>query len=597
MQLRKGGANLLGLCPFHNEKTPSFTVSPAKQFYHCFGCGAHGSAITFLMNHTGASFPDAVRSLASEAGMQVPERPLTAKQREQEKRARAERSRHQSSLNAAQQFYIEQLKLHKPAIEYLKSRGLTGITAARFGLGWSGSGRRSLSAILPDYESTVAIETGLVIEAEDGTRYDRFRNRIMFPIRNNRGNIVGFGGRLINDGEPKYLNSPETPVFSKGRELYGLWEARKAIRDERCVLVVEGYMDVVALAQHGLGNAVATLGTATTPAHIEKLIRASDRIIFCFDGDNAGRKAAWRALETSLPLLRDETAFRFLFLDDGDDPDSYIHRYGINAFRDLIDSSMPLSGFMLDHLSGKHELTEPEGRASCTNEAIPLLNQIPESSIKLQIEQEFARTVRLTHDELKSMLITAADKMPQVGSDKFDRVAVKQQTIAIPDQPKSRQPIARASGSRRQKQLRSVTPIARRLVRLLLAHPKLVKGIGSMELEILENHPQLILVRELVTLINSSGAHHTGALLEASEPDSDLSVLIASLATDLLVEDLPDPDLEWRDALVRIETDAIRAEQSALIKTGLLDDASKKRYQELNRQLMLLNNAGSREKQ
>ena len=258
VQLRKGGANLLGLCPFHNEKSPSFTVSPTKQFYHCFGCGAHGSAITFLMEHTGASFPEAVRTLAASAGMTVPEENRSPRQQQETARRKAEESRHTQVLDAAQAHYLKQLRASPAAIRYLKQRGLTGEIAAHFGLGWSGTDRHGLSQVFPNYEDPTLVESGLVIESEDGRRYDRFRERIMFPIRNARGSLIGFGGRIIGKGEPKYLNSPETPLFSKGQELYGLWEARQAIRQEGQVIVVEGYMDVVGLAQQGIANAVAT---------------------------------------------------------------------------------------------------------------------------------------------------------------------------------------------------------------------------------------------------------------------------------------------------------------------------------------------------
>lgn len=412
VQLRKGGANLLGLCPFHDEKTPSFTVSPTKQFYHCFGCGAHGSAISFLIEHTGATFPEAVRTLAAEVGMAVPEAPRSPRQREAARRRKAEVSRHEQVLELAHGHYVQQLKNSEQAIGYLKQRGLSGKVAARFGLGWSGGGRRGLAAVMPDYEDAVLVESGLVIEADDGRRYDRFRERIMFPIRNQRGNLIGFGGRLIAKGEPKYLNSPETTLFSKGNELYGLWEGRVGIRQEGFVLVVEGYMDVVGLAQHGLNNAVATLGTATTEVHVQKLMRSSNRIVFSFDGDRAGRKAAWRALSTCLPLLRDDVSIRFLFLPEQHDPDSYIREYGVKAFRACVSEADALSRFMLNELSSRHAMDEPEGRAACIHEARPLLAQLPESALRMQIEREFAQVVKLTPDELSAILAEAPDRQP-----------------------------------------------------------------------------------------------------------------------------------------------------------------------------------------
>lgn len=407
VQLRKGGANLLGLCPFHNEKSPSFTVSPTKQFYHCFGCGAHGTAITFLMEHTGASFPEAVRTLASTVGLTVPEEQRSPRQQAESARRKAETSRHTQVLDAAQAHYLQQLRASSAAIQYLKQRGLTGEIAAHFGLGWSGTDRHGLSKVFEHYDDPTLVEAGLVIESEDGRRYDRFRERVMFPIRNVRGSLIGFGGRIIGKGEPKYLNSPETPLFSKGHELYGLWEARQAIRKEGQVIVVEGYMDVVGLAQQGVGHAVATLGTATTPDHVKKLLRASDKVVFSFDGDAAGRRAAWRALQACLPVLRDDISIRFLFLPAEHDPDSYVRELGAEAFRASLGEATALSRFLLEELASRHNLNEAEGRASCLHEAKPLLAAIPECALRLQIEREMARQVQLTPEEMAQVLAQA----------------------------------------------------------------------------------------------------------------------------------------------------------------------------------------------
>ena len=407
VQLRKGGANLLGLCPFHNEKSPSFTVSPTKQFYHCFGCGAHGSAITFLMEHTGASFPEAVRTLAASVGMTVPEENRSPRQQAESARRKAEESRHTQVLDAAQAHFLRQLRASPAAIQYLKQRGLTGEIAAHFGLGWSGTDRHGLAQVFDNYDDPTLVEAGLVIESEDGRRYDRFRERVMFPIRNARGSLIGFGGRIIGKGEPKYLNSPETPLFSKGQELYGLWEARQAIRKEGLVIVVEGYMDVVGLAQQGIANAVATLGTATTPDHVKKLLRASDKVVFSFDGDAAGRRAAWRALQACLPVLRDDISIRFLFLPAEHDPDSYVRELGAEAFRACLAEAMALSRFLLEELASRHNLDEAEGRASCLHEARPLLAAIPECALRLQIEREMARQVQLTPEEMAQILAQA----------------------------------------------------------------------------------------------------------------------------------------------------------------------------------------------
>ncbi|HEY9280392.1 MAG TPA: DNA primase [Eoetvoesiella sp.] len=614
VQLRKGGANLLGLCPFHNEKSPSFTVSPTKQFYHCFGCGAHGSAISFLIEHTGASFPEAVRSLAATAGMTVPEESRSPRQQAASKRYKEEVSRQQQILDAAQAHYLAELKASQPAIRYLKQRGVSGEIAARFGLGWAGTDRRGLAKAFSNYEDPLLVESGLVIEAEDGRRYDRFRERVMFPIRNTRGNLIGFGGRIIGKGEPKYLNSPETSLFSKGHELYGLWEGRAAIRSEGHVLVVEGYMDVVGLAQQGVGNAVATLGTATTPQHIQKLLRASDKVIFSFDGDKAGRRAAWRALQACLPLVRDDVSIRFLFLPAEHDPDSYIREFGEEAFRATVGEAAPLSRFMLDELASRHPMHEAEGRSACVHEAKPLLAMLPEGTFRVQIEREFAKSVQLTPEELSQMMASVAPPKPVVnapagrdgqgfgseepsgfmdgpGFEAFDfdpGEPYSESEHAEPVRNKRSGPSARSSS-------RAVTPMAKRLLRLLLAHPELVNALGDQQLEILEQGPHLVLVRDLIALANTSGARHVGALLQAADPGSDLAGVLSSLSTELLTqEDLPDPLTEWNDALHRIELEAIKAEQSVLIQTGLKDDISRERYQELTRRLALLTNASSR---
>lgn len=614
VQLRKGGANLLGLCPFHNEKSPSFTVSPTKQFYHCFGCGAHGSAITFLIEHTGASFPEAVRSLAASAGMVVPEEQRSPKQRAADTRRKAESSQHQRILDDAQGYYLQQLKASKSAIQYLKQRGITGSIAARFGLGWSGSDRRGLATVFSHYEDPLLIESGLVIEAEDGRRYDRFRERIMFPIRNTRGSLVGFGGRLIAKGEPKYLNSPETRLFSKGRELYGLWEARAGIRTEGYVLVVEGYMDVVGLAQAGLENAVATLGTATTPEHVQKVLRASHKVVFSFDGDNAGRKAAWRALTACLPLARDDVSIRFLFLPTEHDPDSYIRDYGVEAFRATVSEAMALSGFLLDELASRHPMHEPEGRAACVHEAKSLLALLPEGALRVQIQREFAKRVQLTPEELGQMLDempSPAVAMPASATGHADAVPDWHATDlqeGYADEPwfepegyaasvsdRFYEPALSTSKSPRRKtaaqgkQTKAVTPMAKRLLRLLLAHPELVSSVGDQQLEILQHGPHLLLVRDLITLINSSGARHAGALLQAADDGSDLAEVLSPLTTELLGhDDLPEPQAEWNDALRRIELDAIKAEQSVLVESGLKDEVLQRRYHELTRRIALL---------
>ncbi|MBM4189421.1 MAG: DNA primase [Betaproteobacteria bacterium] len=368
--LKKAGANYQACCPFHNEKTPSFSVSPTKQFYHCFGCGAHGTAITFLMQYGGMGFVDAVTDLAGRVGLQVPE---------DERGPRPEsdlNARLSTLLEAAGQHYRNALRRHPPAIDYLKQRGVTGATAARFELGYSEAEWQGLARSLPDYASAETEQAGLVISGEQGKRYDRFRDRIMFPIRNDRGRLIGFGGRLLGDGKPKYLNSPETPLFHKGRELYGLFENRRSIQQSGSVVVVEGYMDVVMLTQAGAENAVATLGTAVTADQVHTLLRRVDQILFAFDGDNAGRKAAWRALENCLPALQDGKQIGFVFLPDGEDPDSFVRKRGLAAWTELQKRPQALSEFLFGSLSRDLDLSTPEGQVRLTTLANPYLDQI-----------------------------------------------------------------------------------------------------------------------------------------------------------------------------------------------------------------------------
>ncbi|SDY78874.1 DNA primase [Nitrosomonas sp. Nm33] len=419
--LRKVGGNFSACCPFHNEKTPSFTVSPTKQFYHCFGCGKHGNAINFLIEHNGMSFVDAVENLAASAGMQVPAQQVvtysrvseshlsSTKKEDAQDKAGGSVQHMAESMKIAAQYYRSQLKNAEHAIAYLKKRGLTGEIAVRFGIGYAPANRQNLASVFSDYSlkqsENVLVKVGLVIRGDDGKHYDRFRDRIMFPIFDQKGRIIGFGGRVLDTGEPKYLNSPETPLFIKGRELYNLFAAGKAIRQSGRALVVEGYMDVVMLAQHGIDYAIATLGTATTPFHIQKLLRQTDKIIFCFDGDRAGRKAAWRALENSLAQLRDGKDISFLFLPENEDPDSYVRKYGKESFEALFDQALPLSEFFYSELSARVNLQTSEGRASLVQHARPLLAQIGGAPVfALMLIKRLSQLTSINQNELERLL-------------------------------------------------------------------------------------------------------------------------------------------------------------------------------------------------
>ncbi|MGA0569109.1 DNA primase [Variovorax sp. VNK109] len=408
VQLKKGGANFMGLCPFHGEKSPSFSVSPTKQFYHCFGCGKHGDAISFLMEHTGSTFVEAVHDLAQQYGMQVPEDDASPADRARAAEQRQKQATLFDVLEKAGEAFRKNLKNSPRAIDYFKRRGVSGEIARRFGLGYAPEGWRALASVFPDYADPLLVESGLVITNEDEggsdeKRYDRFRDRVMFPIRNIKGECIGFGGRVLGDEKPKYLNSPETPVFSKGRELYGLFEAREAIRDAGYVLVTEGYMDVVALAQLGFPHAVATLGTACTTDHVQKLFRFTDSVVFSFDGDAAGRRAARKALDGALPYAQDTRTVKFLFLPAEHDPDSYIREFGADAFSRYVSEATPLSRFLVDSAREGCDLTTAEGRAHMASNARPLWMQLPDGALKRQMLGEIAQLAQLDASELASL--------------------------------------------------------------------------------------------------------------------------------------------------------------------------------------------------
>ena len=404
VQLKKGGANFMGLCPFHGEKSPSFSVSPTKQFYHCFGCGKNGNAISFLMDHAGMSFVEAVTDLAQQYGLQVPEEDATPQDRARAAEQRQKQHTLNDVLEKACDAYKRGLKESPKAIDYLKGRGLSGQVAKQFGIGYAPEGWRSLASVFPNYNEPLLVESGLVIlnieDGEDEKRYDRFRDRVMFPIRNIKGECIGFGGRVLGDEKPKYLNSPETPVFSKGRELYGLFEARNALRDEGYALVTEGYMDVVALAQLGFSNAVATLGTACTADHLQKIFRFTDSVVFSFDGDAAGRRAARKALDGALAFASDTRSVKFLFLPAEHDPDSFIREFGKDAFARYITEAVPLSRFLIDSAREHCDLHTAEGRAHFASNAKPLWGQLPDGALKLQLLGEIADLVQLSSREL-----------------------------------------------------------------------------------------------------------------------------------------------------------------------------------------------------
>ena len=557
VQLKKGGANFQGLCPFHSEKSPSFTVSPTKQFYHCFGCGAHGTAIGFLIEYSGMGFVDAVKDLAQNVGMLVPEQddkipPAQRAAQQQQSMALSE------AMTVACDFYKAQLRHAPQAIAYLKGRGLTGEIAARFALGYSPAGWDGLRAVFPDYDSPVLVEAGLIIQnvEEDGRRtkrYDRFRERVMFPIRNTKGQVIAFGGRIMDQGEPKYLNSPETPLFSKGSELYGLFEARQAIRDAGYVLVTEGYMDVVALAQMGFPQAVATLGTACTTTHVQKLLRQTDNVVFSFDGDKAGRRAARRALEACLPLVSDNKTIKFLFLPAEHDPDSYIREFGTPAFEQQVQEAMPLSQFLLREAAGEHDLTSPEGRARVQFDAKPLLQAMTPTALRLQIVRGLATMTQSTAGEIEQLFELA-------------------------------KPVAAARAAPPKSRREKPVGLELKLIRTLIAHPALSLVLDGDALQAFSHFGQEAAERMiwLVQMAQSLGEQGSFAALcqLVKEAGPDYDALISEIAA------APESDFEgermWLIATVRhLKMDALKLELDQLFSAGLSSEQIGVRYREI----------------
>ena len=492
VKLKKAGANYQGLCPFHSEKSPSFSVSPTKQFYHCFGCGAHGSAISFLMEYSGLGYVDAIEDLARSAGLDVPREERTANDvaRQQQAMALSE------VMSSAADWYRQQLKGNTRAVEYLKGRGLTGEIAKRYALGYAPDGWQGLEAVFGPYTNDevakTLVEGGLLIQGEqtEGApikRYDRFRDRIMFPIRNPKGQTIGFGGRILDQGEPKYLNSPETPLFSKGNTLYGLFEARQAIRAQEYVLVCEGYMDVVALAQLGFPNAVATLGTACTANHVRMLLRQTEKVVFSFDGDAAGQRAAQRALEACLPLMSDDKEIRFLFLPTEHDPDSYVRAYGAPAFEKVIKEAMSISSFFFKVVSEDHELTTPEGRAHTHHAAKPLLLSMPPIALRTQILRELAIRTNTPPAELEAFcgLTVAPAPVQQVSYQSNLARAQNNQNNYSNTGNRQGAPWQASKGSAKRVSTQNIEPpkaptdLAEQMLRVLIQFPHLGKALDA----------------------------------------------------------------------------------------------------------------------
>jgi DNA primase len=584
VQLKKAGANFSGLCPFHSEKSPSFTVSPSKQFYHCFGCGKNGNAIGFLMDHAGMGFVEAVKDLAGQYGMQVPDEDLSPQQRARAAEQREKQNTLSSVLEKAGEAYRKHLKEAPRAIDYCKGRGLSGDIARRFGLGYAPQGWRSLASVFANYDDPLLVESGLVIlnqdDANDEKRYDRFRDRLMFPIRNVKGECIGFGGRVLGDDKPKYLNSPETPVFSKGRELYGLFEARTALREKGFVLVTEGYMDVVALAQLGFANAVATLGTACTPEHVQKLFRFTDAVVFSFDGDAAGRRAARKALEGALPLATDVRNVKFLFLPPEHDPDSFIRAHGQEAFAQCIHDAVPLSRFLIDSASEGCDLHTAEGRSLMASHARALWTPLPDGALKRQLLGEIAGLVQLPAQDL-TQLWGPPDPVP--ARRQAPQHPAGDASYQSPEAPSSRwrrpQPVRRPSGR--------AMPASRadHAARILLGH------MAAWDLFSAEDHALLCQLPQphgelfvwLEHELHERGAQPWGAIREGLRDHGAEELALRVMADPQLatIDDERDAVQELRNLLQRMLIEHLKAQETQEIQAAQNDPNALQRYREL----------------
>jgi len=574
VQLKKGGANFMGLCPFHGEKSPSFSVSPAKQFYHCFGCGKNGNAISFLMDHAGMTFIEAVKDLAGQYGMVVPEEEGSPQDRARALEQRQKQNTLTTVLEKAGEAYRRQLRESPRAVDYLKGRGLSGEVAKQFGLGYAPEGWRSLASVFPQYDDVLLVESGLVIlhSAENGEeekRYDRFRDRVMFPIRNVKGECIGFGGRVLGDEKPKYLNSPETPVFSKGRELYGLFEARNALRDQGYALVTEGYMDVVALAQLGFPNAVATLGTACTHDHVQKLFRFTDAVVFSFDGDSAGRRAARKALDAALSFATDVRSIKFLFLPAEHDPDSFIRAHGKEAFARYVSEATPLSRFLIESAREGCDLNTAEGRAHLSSNAKPLWEQLPDGALKLQLMAELAELVQLTTRELNELWVPPA--IAAKGS--RDASRWKSASPYPPKEARTRVPGRAQPASR-----------ADHAARILLGQSALWDSLSSEDHALLCGLPQPHgpLFAWLESRLHDQGPQAWEALragLQGHTAQEKAEQIMAG--STVSVEPSTESAPELRDLLNRMLVEQIKEQETEAIEASKADPAALQRYREL----------------
>ena len=551
IQLKKAGREFKACCPFHDEKTPSFTVSPSKGFYHCFGCGAHGTALGFLMEYDHMEFVEAVESLAGMMGIDVP--------REESQQPARRYDELFELMQKVEKHYQGELRRHQPAADYLQTRAIDGATAKRFGIGYAPAG---WSHLLDKFgTSNEAIErllaVGLIIRKDNGKHYDRFRERIMFPIRDSRGRCIGFGGRVMGQEEPKYLNSPETVLFHKGRELYGLYEARQAIRHIERLVVVEGYMDVVALARHGIDFAAATLGTATSDEHLNRLFRLSDEVHFCFDGDRAGRAAAWRALETALPQIREGRQIRFVFLPDGQDPDSYVQTDGADGFEKAMDQALALSDYLVEELASQVDMKSVDGRARLAELAKPLISKIPPGVYKELLIERLAESVGLAAPKLAAILA----KDQSTPTPRANREGLSE--LRHQSKPSAGKP-----------------SIVRRAISLLLNNPDAADKLDVEQLAGV-SRPGTELLRDLIETVQAEPTMTTARLLERWRSHEEGRHLGKLAAVELPVSDDFDASAELEQCIAQLALAGKRDRVDFLIEKERLNSLSDAERSEL----------------
>jgi len=555
IDLKKAGKEFKAVCPFHNDKNPSLTISPSKGFYHCFSCGAHGTALGFLMEYEHLSFVEAIESLASDLGLEVP----------YEKSSKPIKQNNDLFLmmEKLQKKFQDNLKNESKAIKYLKERGIDGTTAKKFGIGYAKKGWRNILDEFGKNEKQINLLTslGLIIKKSDNSYYDRFRDRIIFPIRDARGRFIGFGGRVFNDEQPKYLNSPETSLFHKGKELYGLYECQQSMRDIDKLIVVEGYMDVISLSQNGVEYAVASMGTATTNDHFNRLFRLTDSIFFCFDGDDAGLKAAWRALENSLIHLRDGRQIKFVFLPDGDDPDSYIANNGTSKFEKQLDSGKDLSDFLIDKISENIDLNSIDGKARMAERAKPFIGKIPDGIFKELIIDKLSASVGISSKKLTALI-------SQMNKKESMKPNTRSYTKMMSQRSSKTQP-----------------SIIKKSIMLILNYPEAAKNIKHHDFKDYKKPGIKILLKLIKT--TQEGSNINAASLIERWRDDDEGKHLAKLAINLFPDNPEfDASKELNDSLVQITKNFYSERINFLIKKQSKNELTEKDKNELNQMII-----------